>query len=153
MESIAKNKITTSYLTFIMAEENYAVKADNILEVLYYENITIIPNSETFIVGIINFRSNILTVTNICEKFNIKTNFTENIEAIIVFELLLHNNPLKVGVVVNKVNKVIEVASEDIIEAPEFGSQFPNEYIEGLISVGGDFYRILNIHKIFNNKL
>ena len=48
--------MNATYLSFHIGNEVYAVKTDNVLEVLQHQTITPIPNSPEYIKGIVNFR-------------------------------------------------------------------------------------------------
>ena len=53
---------TETFLTFLLGQENFAVPVSKVLEVLEKQNITRVPRMPEHILGIINFRGDILPV-------------------------------------------------------------------------------------------
>jgi purine-binding chemotaxis protein CheW len=47
--------MTSTYLSFIVCDELFAVNVTNVLEVLQKQRITLVPNAPEYIKGIINF--------------------------------------------------------------------------------------------------
>ena len=59
------------YLTFLLAKEQYAVDILCVEEIRSWENPTRIPNSPSYIKGVINMRGIIVPIVDLRMKFNI----------------------------------------------------------------------------------
>ena len=143
--------MTNSYLTFKLHNELFAVNVKKVLEVLQEFKIIEVPDAPEYIKGMINFRGNIIPIINFRQKFQFPENETDK-NKVIVLEIIIDDNSVKFGAIVDKVNDVFEVEQENMKEKPEFGSKYNPEYMTGMINKNEEFFMILNIEKIFTDK-
>jgi len=143
--------MTNSYLTFKLHNELFAVNVNKVLEVLQEYKIVEVPDAPEYIKGMINFRGNIIPIINFRQKFQFPENETDK-NKVIVLEIIIDDNSVKFGAIVDKVNDVFEVEQENMKEKPEFGSKYNPEYMTGMINKNEEFFMILNIEKIFTDK-
>ncbi len=142
---------TSTYLTFLIGKEYFAVNVNKVLEVLQHQNITLIPKTPEHILGIINFRGEILPVIDTKLKFNIKEDDVES-QIIIVFEI--ENNETKsiIAATADSVKDVIEIAHSEIKPVPEMGIRYNSNFLSGAIRREENFILLLDIEKIFSTK-
>ena len=62
----------------------------------------------------------------------------------------IENN--KIGIIIDKVARVVSVKGEDVKEPPQMISGIGSEYIEGVIREDNKYLIMLNIRKLFNPK-
>lgn len=140
---------TDSFLTFKIADELYAVNVSKVLSILELTKITKIPRTPEYIRGVINLRGTVLPVVDLRIKFGLEAaEFTTN-TCILVLELLLDQETVKLGGLVDSVQEVLEIEDKDILPAPNFGQKLNAEFIEGMYKVDNTFVMILDIEKIF----
>jgi purine-binding chemotaxis protein CheW len=140
---------TDSFLTFKLADELYAVNVSKVLSILELTKITKIPRTPEYIRGVINLRGTVLPVVDLRIKFGLEaTAFTSN-TCILVLELLLDEQTVKLGGLVDSVQEVLEIEDQDILPAPNFGQKLNSEFIEGMYKVDNTFVMILDIERIF----
>ena len=77
-----------TYLTFKLGNELFAVPVTQVLEVLQKQQITKVPKTADHILGIINFRGDILTVIDTRRRFGMEGSGIENQKIIIVFGII-----------------------------------------------------------------
>jgi len=143
--------MTNSYLTFKLHNEHFAVNVNKVLEVLQEFKIVEVPDAPEYIKGMINFRGNIIPIINFRQKFQFPKNESEQ-NKVIILEIIIDDNPIKFGAIVDKVNDVFEINEQDIKEKPEFGSKYNPEYMEGMINKDDNYFMLLNIEKVFTDK-
>ncbi|OFY84229.1 MAG: hypothetical protein A3F72_14480 [Bacteroidetes bacterium RIFCSPLOWO2_12_FULL_35_15] len=142
--------ILKSYLTFQLNEEKFAVNVGQVIEIVEVPNITKIPNSPTYLLGVINLRGSILPVVDARIKFGLKANeYTVN-TCILVLQLLLDDEQIMLGALVDAVNEVFDVEQEQIQPFPAIGTSYKAEFIKGVIKDKDQFVFILNIDKVFS---
>jgi purine-binding chemotaxis protein CheW len=78
----------STYLTFVIGKEFFAVNVQYVLEVLQHQQITPVPKTPDHILGIINFRGDILPVVDTRCKFNIATDGDYQRQITIVFKCI-----------------------------------------------------------------
>jgi purine-binding chemotaxis protein CheW len=139
-----------SFLTFKIADELYAVNVSNILSILELTKITKIPRTPDYIRGVINLRGIVLPIIDLRIKFGLpSTEFTTN-TCILVLEIIVDEETVKLGGLVDSVQEVVEIEDKDILPAPNIGQKFRSEFIEGMYKSETGFIMILDIEKIFN---
>jgi purine-binding chemotaxis protein CheW len=140
---------TDSFLTFKIADELYAVNVSKVLSILELTKITKIPRTPEYIRGVINLRGIVLPVVDLRIKFGLETTAFTNNTCILVMELQLDEETVKLGGLVDSVQEVLEIEDKDILPAPNFGQKFRSEFIEGMYKTDNTFVMILDIEKIF----
>jgi purine-binding chemotaxis protein CheW len=62
---------------------------------------------------------------------------------IIIFDATVEDEKLELGLLVDAVSEVIDIAQAHIEPAPQFGTTIRRDFIHGMGKVGGDFIVIL----------
>ncbi len=145
-------KKSTTYLCFRLADELYAVNVMNVLEVIDTKKVTVIPEMPTYISGIIDFRGDIITVTDLRKRFAIESEYDKDKYVITVLEIKQGDLEIKMGAIADKVEDVIEIKEADIKQISHLDNTLKNKYIAGMIKQDDNFIIILDINKIFTEK-
>jgi purine-binding chemotaxis protein CheW len=101
-----------------------------------------------YVRGVINLRGRIIPVIDLRLRFGFAN--AENTEqtCIVVVQVKLPNGKAtQMGLIVDGVEEVINLAAADIEETPDFGTQLPTDYILGLAKVKGVVKTLLNIDR------
>lgn len=138
-----------TFLTFKMDQEFFAVNVVKVLEVLEKQQITKIPQSPDYILGIINFRGNILPVINTRVKFNLPTREIDDMNLIIIYDLSTETKNVSLAATADSVKDVIEIDENEITPVPEMGILYNAKFIKGVIRRNEEFILVLNIDKVF----
>ena len=133
------------YLTFLLAEEQYAVDILCVEEIRSWENPTRIPNSPQYIKGVINMRGIIVPIVDLRMKFNIGEAVYCETTVVIVLTVETEEKTRTIGFVVDAVSDVLNVETNEIKPAPIFGGCVPQNYLDGLVNVGENVVTILNV--------
>lgn len=139
-----------TYLTFILGKDLFAVNVKNVLEVLEQQQITRVPKAPEHILGIINFRGEILPVFNTWKKFNLPT--TENSEKhlLIVYTIGEAEDQFRISASSDGVRDVIDIAPEEIKPVPEMGLGYDYRFIAGVIKRDENFILIIHPEKVYS---
>ncbi len=132
------------YLTFALREEEFGVEIHLIREIIKLMEITAVPQVPGYVKGVINLRGKVIPVIDLRLKFGIeKTDYT-NETCIIVLDI----EGVYIGIIVDHVCEVLEVAKQDIDPPPMFGSGIRTDFILGMGKVGEKVKMLLNIKKV-----
>ena len=138
------------YLSFNIGNELFAINVLKVLEVLQKQIITPIPNAPDYILGIINFRGDVVPVFNTRQKFNLKSLDDGETFAVVVLEMLKNNEPYRIGATVDKVKDVITINDDEIKPVPPMNSSFNIEFISGIVRLQQEFILIIDVDKVFS---
>lgn len=140
----------STFLTFVLGQELFAVNVLNVLEVLEQQQITPVPQTPPHIQGIINFRGEILPVVDTRYKFNLPAKADAQRNFVIVYVLGEEEQKVSIAATADAVKDVIEISPEEIKPVPEMGITYDSQYIAGVIKRDEAFIMLLNTEKVFS---
>lgn len=138
------------YLTFVLAEEIYALPILRIREIIEYGQLTRVPMVPDFIRGVINLRGSVVPVIDLARRFGKTASPTTRRSCIVVIEIEDAEQTQEVGVLVDAVNEVIEIPIGQVEPTPSFGTRIRTDFISGMGKVNGDFVIILQTDNVLS---
>jgi len=115
-------------LTFNVDNEIYGFEIKYVRQIIGLQDITPVPEQPKYIKGIINLRGQIIPVMDIRLKFQKEEKDYDDRTCIVVLDV----DDLSLGVIVDRVSEVIEIADENITDAPDFDQEINERYIRGI---------------------
>jgi purine-binding chemotaxis protein CheW len=143
--------MTSTYLSFTIYGELYAIQVEKVLEVLEKQEFTKVPNAPPVIQGIINFRGNAVPLYETRTKFNLPAREPVSNFVIIVIDLLVGNDNYQVGAIVDKVQNVITLDEDEIKPVPPMSKEFNAEFLKGIAKNNNQFILLIDVDKIFSS--
>src|SRR6516162_8017071 len=118
------NRAGGKYLTFNLQSESYGIDVLKVREIIRLTTITSVPQMPAHIRGVINLRGKIIPVMDLRIRFEFATAANTEQTCIIVVQVKLPDGKsTQMGLVVDGVEEVINIAENDIEETPSFGGQ------------------------------
>jgi len=136
------------YLTFALEPEEYGLEILKVREIIGYMDITAVPQTPHHVKGVINLRGQVIPVIDLRAKFGMETAEVTEQTCIIVVETSQGNRKFSTGIVVDRVQEVLDIAGEDIEEAPQFGSSVNTDFILGMGKIGESVKILLDIDRV-----
>ena len=143
-QSIKVDPRAGKYLTFFLASEEYGVEILKVQEIIGRMPITPVPLTSKYILGVINLRGKIHPIMDLKIKFGMDQSEITDETCIIVIKTA----SLMMGILVDKVSEVVNVASGDIEDTPSFGADVNTDYLLGVGKTGGKVRLLLDIEKV-----
>ena len=138
------------YLTFLLAQEQYALDILQVQEIRGWEQVTRIPNSPDYVRGVINLRGTIVPVIDLRLRFGLEAqDYGKETVVIVIRAVLGDDSERSLGLVVDAVSDVMMARDEDVVATPEFGADVRTENIAGLVSLNGHMVMILDSPGLF----
>ena len=134
------------YLTFRLGREEFGIDILKVQEIRGYEPPTRIANAPSFIKGVVNLRGTIVPIVDMRLKFNCANAQYDAFTVVIV--LNLHHRI--VGIVVDSVSDVMELAPENLRPAPDVDSVIDGDSVIGLGSLNDRMLILLDIEKLMS---
>jgi purine-binding chemotaxis protein CheW len=136
------------YLTFTLGAEEYGIDILKVQEIRGYDAVTKIANAPPFIKGVINLRGVIVPIVDLRIKFNLGGEKYDQFTVVIILNI----GKRVMGVVVDGVSDVIQLSSDNLRPAPEFGSVLDTRYILGLGTVEERMIIVVDIEKLMTGQ-
>ena len=137
-------------VTFQLGEELYGINIMDVKEIVRVQAIRAIPNAPSYVEGIFNLRSEIIPIINLHKRFHIrKIEESEDDELLSGF-VILDIDGMKLGVIIDRVSRVVTIEKDDIQPPPQMVSGIGAEYIKGVVRQEKGYLIILNIRDLFN---
>ncbi len=138
------------YLTFMLSSEMFAVAILNVKEIIEYGAITEIPMLPGFIRGVINLRGSVVPVIDLSCRFGGAATVAARRTCIIIIEMTEGDIKQDIGVMVDAVSEVLEIAESEIEPSPTFGAKIRTDFISGMGKVNGKFVIILDVARVLS---
>jgi purine-binding chemotaxis protein CheW len=136
------------YLTFALANEEYGLEILKVREIIGYINVTAMPQTPPHVKGVINLRGQVIPVVDLRTKFGMDVAQVTDQTCIIVVEISHAGRKLNTGIVVDRVQEVLDIAGEAIEEAPQFGTSVDTDFILGMGKIGESVKILLDIDRV-----
>ncbi len=136
------------YLTFALAQEEYGLEILKVREIIGYVEVTAVPQTPHYVKGVINLRGQVIPVIDLRAKFGMETAELTEETCIIVVEITQPDRTFSTGIIVDRVQEVLDVLGKDIEEAPQFGATVNTDFILGMGKVGESVKILLDIDKV-----
>ena len=124
-------------VTFLLSGEIYCIEADYVREALPLKELTVVPCTPSFILGVINIRGQIFSVLNLKKVFNLTERGISEFNKVIIIQY----EEISFGIVADSILGTKKILQSSINKAPYSQQTSKNEYISGVTSEG---YIILN---------
>lgn len=140
------------YLNFSLANEEYGFGIMKVREIIGMLPIDSVPQTPSFVKGVINLRGKVIPVLDLRLKFGMaEIEYTDR-TIIIVVEVAEETDVIQIGVVVDRVSEVYNIKSEEIVDTPKFGTRRDTDYILGMAKMEVMVKLLLDIGEVLNDR-
>ena len=138
------------YMTFKSGNEYFGLKIQYVDQIIGFQTITAIPETEDYIKGLINLRGKIIPVIDVRLRFK-QEPFEYNDRTCII---VINVKSTVVGLIVEKIAEVVEIKEENILPPPSIGrdKQAHNKNVYGIGKVGDTVKLLLDPDKLLNDE-
>ena len=142
----ADSAVAREYLTFKLGAEEYGIDILKVQEIRGYEAPTRIAHAPAFLKGVVNLRGTIVPIIDMRLKFNCALAEYNDFTVVIILNLRTRI----VGVVVDSVSDVLELAADSVRPAPDIETAVDGNCITGLGSVAERMLILLDIERLMS---
>ena len=129
--------------------ENYGIPIDKVREIRPLESITVIPNSPSYVKGVMNLRGTIIPIIDLKKKLGFSKTHSINSEMMI---LVVEIDSKLVGLLADGVDQVIKIPSTDVDCNVSGGFGFIS-YVIGIAKTGEKLIVLLDVGILLKNSL
>lgn len=143
----AEVKRAGKYLTFQLNNQEYGIEITKVIEILGVLPITPIPQAPHYVKGVINLRGVVIPVVDTRTKFGLAEIEHTSETCIIVVDV----NRRSIGLIVDTVKEVIDIAEDQIEDSPDLGGSGDNGFIRGVGKIGDRVNVLLDIDVLLSD--
>lgn len=140
------------YLTFSMAGEEYGIGILKVKEIIGMMVVTMVPQTPSYVKGVINLRGKIIPVVSLRRKFGLEEIDYTDRTCIIVVEVRTGAGSVLMGIVVDEVSEVLNIRNAEIEDTPAFGTSLKTDFILGMAKAGNRVKILLDIDKVISGQ-
>lgn len=126
---------------FKLGDEEYAIDVLKIQEIIRLVEITSVPRTENYIMGVMNLRGKVIPVVDLRVRFNLEKSDFDKKTRIIVVRFEKEN----IGFVVDEVTQVVRINKSLIEPTPPLVGSVGQEYILGICKYNERLIILLDI--------
>ena len=130
-------------LVFKLGSEFYATDIMEVERILGYEEPTTLPDSPSFLDGVINYENSVLPIINLVDKFKLNIENSSDKKIIVV-----KRNDGKFGILVDSVSEVVSILDEEIKNPESIATLISKRYINGFIKNKENIIIMLDLEKV-----
>ena len=137
------------YMTFKSGNEYFGLEIQYVNEIIQFQSITAIPETEDYIKGLINLRGKVIPVVDVRLRFK-QEPFEYNDRTCLI---VINVKSMLVGLIVEKIAEVVEIKEENILPPPSIGraDKSHHKYVYGIGKVGNSVKLLLDPDKLLND--
>jgi len=141
------------YLSFIMDTEEYAVGILSVREIRGWESVTPIPNTPDYVKGFINLRGIVVPIIDLRQRFNLDVvEYTDTTVVIILNTTDQIDCQNLVGIIVDAVSEVYDIAPDSVREPPNLGSQIDTRFIKGIVEINDKMIILTEVQTLLDTE-
>ena len=138
------------YLTFHLGREEFGIRVLKVREIMGMQDITAVPQTPAHVRGVINLRGKVVPVIDLRVKFGLSAAEYTQRTCIIVTQVQSDSGAMMVGVIVDAVSEVVNLAASEIEDTPDFGEDIGSRYLLGMAKTKGKVKILLDIDKVLS---
>jgi purine-binding chemotaxis protein CheW len=152
VQLVPQEKLATGqqYLTFFVSTESFAIPIAIIREIIEYRAPTDMPMMPPFIRGVINLRGRVVPVIDLAVRMGREKESVTRRTCIVILDVIHDGLEQEMGVVVDAVSAVVDIADNDIEPPPSFGAKLRADFISGMGKIEEKFIIILSINHVIS---
>ncbi len=140
------------YLVFHLGREEFGIRVLKVREIMGIQDVTAVPQTPAHVKGVINLRGKVIPVVDLRLKFGLPEQEYTQRTCIIVVQVHGEAGPMLMGIVVDGVAEVLNLAVADIEDTPDFGDGTATPYLLGMAKVKGKVRILLEIDRVLTSQ-
>ena len=146
--SSAPATLAGKYLTIGLGAEAYGIPVLRVREIIRLQKITPVPQMPTYVKGVINLRGRVIPIVDLRVKFGVPAEFADRTCIVVVQVRLASEQTVPMGLIVDRVEEVANLAAAEIEPTPDFGAKLNTDYILGLAKGKGQVKTLLDLDRV-----
>jgi purine-binding chemotaxis protein CheW len=153
MSDNGMTQASDQYLTFMLAGEEYGVDILRVQEIKGWDKVTRIPHTPEFVLGVINLRGSVVPILDLRRRFGLPSIDFGPTTVVIVVRVAGDKKERTVGMVVDAVSEVYNVAHADTKPPPGVCGTVDMIFVKALATLQDKMLILLDIDRLIGNSI
>jgi purine-binding chemotaxis protein CheW len=136
-------------LSFLLNDIEYGIDISYVKEIIASKKITKLPNSPSFIRGVVNLRGNIVPVVDLKRRFQLVETINDTERSIITILLKINEKMKCIGMLTDKILDTYLVNQDEISPIPLNSSAIFKRHVYGVVAIDEKPLMLLNTQELF----
>ena len=141
------------YLTFMLAGEEYGVAILQVQEIKGWDKVTRIPHTPEYVLGVINLRGAVVPILDLRSRLGLGSVVFGPTTVVIVVRVLHDGGERTVGMVVDAVSEVYNVATSETKPPPEVCGNVNTVFVKALATVQDRMLILLDMERLIGDSI
>jgi chemotaxis signal transduction protein len=141
--------ISRQKIIFNVGKEEFAIDILLSKEIVVMREITPVPETEEYVVGVMNLRGNLIPVLDLRKRLRVEAASSTTEQRIIIAQF----DGRLVGLIVDGATEVIRVNDDMVEPTPDVISEMGIGYIPGVVKYQGRFITLIDLSKVFSEEI
>lgn len=145
-----ENAEKDKFMTFHIGKECYSISISYVSEIISMQAITVLPEVEDYIKGLINLRGKIIPVVDVRIRFGLEPVEYTDRTCIIVINV----KSIVIGLIVEQIAEVDTIHDDDIAPPPSLGRRdsVQNKFVYGVARYGDTVKLLIDPEKLIRDE-
>lgn len=139
--------VVRQHLSFLLDETVFAIDISMVREIIQFAPLTTVPMMPAFVRGVLNLRGAVVPVIDLKARFGRPAAEVGKKTCIVIFHARREQETVELGLMVDAVSAVIDLADSQVEPPPQFGTVIRRDFIRGMGRWGEGFVVILDPDK------
>lgn len=135
------------FVTLVAGGQNFCIEITQIREIRRWSPVTILPHSPSHVLGVINLRGAVIPIIDLAAKLGFAEIAPSERHVIIITAI----EERIVGLLVESVSEILGVSPDMVRETPRGPEDATTRAILGIIAVGDDMTKVINLCALLPN--
>lgn len=149
-EQAAAEMVAEKFLTFRLADEIYGIGILKVQEIIGMMPVTRVPKMPAYMRGVVNLRGRIIPVLDLAQRFGLEATTDTEITCIVVVQVVVASGLVTIGLIVDEVREVVDIADEQIEPVPDLGVALDTSLIRGMGKIEQHVVMLLDIDQVLS---
>ena len=129
------------FVTLVAGGQNFCIEITQIREIRRWSPVTILPHSPEHVLGVINLRGAVIPIIDLAAKLGFEKISPTERHVIIIASI----DDTIIGLLVESVSEILGVSSDMLRETPRGPEDATTRAILGVITIGEDMTKVINL--------
>ena len=144
-----KGEKQTEFVTLVAGGQSFCIEITQIREIRRWSPVTLLPHSPPYVLGVINLRGAVIPILDLAAKLGFPP--IEPTERHVIIITAIEDRI--VGLLVESVSEILGIQTDAVRETPKTEEDAATRAVEGIIPVGDNMIKIINLDALLQTSL